>query len=175
MAFTVLTSVTTLSFIGKRVFGLESGTFKGLAEETENLNPAGAFNSDERRSTGRPLWVNDCGFGGIGFVCIKCTDLKSPRDNAIIIIMEEMPAVVKATDMSEEQVNMAIRVAIDAKNKFEQRNLIAAYIKKEFDKMYEPSWHCCVGDSFGSFVTHETGNLVYFFLKEMAVLVWKAG
>ena len=89
--------------------------------------------------------------------------------------MEEMPAVIKAADMSEERVNVAIRVAIDAKNKFDKLNLVAAYIKREFDKRYEPSWHCCVGDSFGSFVTQETGNLVYFFLKEMAVLLWKAG
>ena len=89
--------------------------------------------------------------------------------------MDDIPAVIKAADMPEERVNMAIRIAVDAKNKFSQLNLVAAYIKKEFDKLYEPSWHCCVGDGFGSYITHETGNLVYFFLKEMAVLVWKAG
>ena len=79
--------------------------------------------------------------------------------------MEEVPAVVKAADMSEERVSMAIRVAIDAKTKFDKLNLVAAYIKKEFDKLYEPSWHCCVGDGFGTSIAHETGNLVYFFLK----------
>lgn len=26
---------------------------------------------------------------------------------------------------------------------------IAAYIKKEFDKKYNPTWHCIVGRNFG--------------------------
>ena len=132
-------------------------------------------NALHRGCIGKPLEVNTWGTLGIGFVCTKWTDLCNPRDKANNIIMDEIPAVIKAADMPEDRVKMAIRVAVDAKNKFQQLNLIAAYIKREFDKLYEPSWHCCVGDSFGSFVTHETGNLVYFFLKEMAVLVWKAG
>jgi dynein light chain LC8-type len=89
--------------------------------------------------------------------------------------MEEMPAVIKAADMPEEQINMAIKIAAEGKNKYGQLNLVAAFIKREFDRLYEPSWHCCVGDTFGSYITHETGNLIYFFLKEMAVLIWKAG
>lgn len=41
---------------------------------------------------------------------------------------------------------------------------IAAVIKKEFDEMYGSKWHCIVGSSFGSFVTHEHGYFVYFHL-----------
>ena len=89
--------------------------------------------------------------------------------------MEGLPAVIKVADMPEDKVTMAIKVAMEAKDKYTKLNMIAAYIKKELDKNCDPNWHCCVGDSFGSYVTHETGNLLYFFLKEIAVLIWKAG
>ena len=52
---------------------------------------------------------------------------------------------------------------------------IAAYIKKEFDKKYGPTWHCVVGRNFGSYVTHETKNFVYFYLGQVAVLLFKSG
>ena len=89
--------------------------------------------------------------------------------------MEEVPAVIKAADMSEERVNMAIRIAVDAKNKFDQLNLVAAYIKKEFDKKYNPTWHCIVGRNFGSYVTHETRHFIYFYLGQVAILLFKSG
>ena len=41
---------------------------------------------------------------------------------------------------------------------------IAAFIKKEFDKKYNPTWHCIVGRNFGSYVTHETKNFIYFYM-----------
>ncbi len=33
--------------------------------------------------------------------------------------------------------------------KFNIEKDIAAYIKKEFDKKYNPTWHCIVGRNFG--------------------------
>lgn len=41
---------------------------------------------------------------------------------------------------------------------------IAAYIKKEFDTKFNPTWHCIVGRNFGSYVTHETKHFIYFYL-----------
>ena len=52
---------------------------------------------------------------------------------------------------------------------------IAAYIKKEFDKKYYPTWHCIVGRNFGSYVTHETKHFIYFYLGQVAVLLFKSG
>lgn len=43
----------------------------------------------------------------------------------------------------------------------------SADIKKEFDKKYGPTWHCVVGRNFGSYVTHETKNFVYFYLGQV--------
>jgi dynein light chain LC8-type len=33
---------------------------------------------------------------------------------------------------------------------------IAGHIKNHFDALYGPAWHCIVGRSYGSFVTHGT-------------------
>jgi dynein light chain LC8-type len=48
----------------------------------------------------------------------------------------------------------AIDCANVALEKFNIEKDIAAYIKKEFDKKYNPTWHCVVGRNFGSYVTH---------------------
>ena len=46
----------------------------------------------------------------------------------------------------------AIDIATQALEKFSIEKDIAAYIKKEFDKKYNPTWHCIVG----SFIQEET-------------------
>lgn len=38
---------------------------------------------------------------------------------------------------------------VQALDKFNIEKDIAAYIKKEFDKKYNPTWHCIVGRNFG--------------------------
>lgn len=47
-------------------------------------------------------------------------------------------------------------------------------IKTEFDRRYQPHWHCIVGTSFGSFVTHQSGAFVYFYLGDVAILLFKS-
>lgn len=41
-------------------------------------------------------------------------------------------------------------------------SLLARSLKKEFDSLYGRVWHCIVGKSFGSFVTHSPGGFIYF-------------
>ncbi|XP_004295170.1 PREDICTED: uncharacterized protein LOC101310973 [Fragaria vesca subsp. vesca] len=51
---------------------------------------------------------------------------------------------------------------------------IARALKKEFDSLYGPAWHCVVGKSFGSFVTHSPGGFLYFSIDEsLSVLLFK--
>ncbi|VEU22957.1 DEKNAAC104279 [Brettanomyces naardenensis] len=50
---------------------------------------------------------------------------------------------------------------------------IAASIKKSMDKAYGPTWHCIVGKNFGSFVSHESGNFIYFYVDNLAFLLFK--
>ena len=42
----------------------------------------------------------------------------------------------------------AIDIATQALEKFNIEKDIAAFIKKEFDKKYNPTWHCIVGKDF---------------------------
>ncbi|CAN1216649.1 Dynein light chain, cytoplasmic [Linum perenne] len=46
-------------------------------------------------------------------------------------------------------------------------------LSSQFDKVYGPSWHCIVGSSFGSFVTHSTGCFLYFSIEKLYILVFK--
>lgn len=51
--------------------------------------------------------------------------------------------------------------------------LLARALKKEFDSSYGPAWHCVVGTSYGSFVTHSPGGFVYFSLDSLSFLLFK--
>ncbi|KAK9684634.1 hypothetical protein RND81_10G221800 [Saponaria officinalis] len=61
----------------------------------------------------------------------------------------------------------------DSLEKFSSKTL-ASSLKKEFDGVYGPAWHCIVGNSFGSFVTHTVGGFLYFSLdQKLYVLLFK--
>ena len=68
-----------------------------------------------------------------------------------------------------------LHILFQALEKYNIEKDIAAYIKKEFDKKYNPTWHCIVGRNFGSYVTHETKHFVYFYLGQVAILLFKSG
>lgn len=45
---------------------------------------------------------------------------------------------------------------------------------QEFDGVYGPAWHCIVGTSFGSFVTHSVGGFLYFSMdQKLYILLFK--
>uniref|UniRef100_A0A7N0V3I4 Dynein light chain n=1 Tax=Kalanchoe fedtschenkoi TaxID=63787 RepID=A0A7N0V3I4_KALFE len=65
------------------------------------------------------------------------------------------------------------RKAYDSLEKFTSKSL-ALSLKKEFDGVYGPAWHCIVGTGFGSFVTHSVGGFLYFSLDhKMYILLFK--
>ena len=96
---------------------------------------------------------------------------------------------INLLDMQQD----AIDIATQALEKFNIEKDIAAFIKKEFDKKYNPTWHCIVGKfqfswnflsinnfmllgrNFGSYITHETKHFIYFYLGQVAVLLFKSG
>ncbi|CAH1106668.1 unnamed protein product [Psylliodes chrysocephalus] len=84
-------------------------------------------------------------------------------------------ACVKNADMSDEMQKDALNCGIQAIELYQVEKDIAAYIKKEFDKRYQPTWHCVVGKNFGSYVTHETRNFIYFYVGQTAILLYKSG
>ncbi|KAL4012522.1 hypothetical protein IC575_029625 [Cucumis melo] len=61
----------------------------------------------------------------------------------------------------------------DSMEKFTSKTL-ALSLKREFDGVYGPAWHCIVGTSFGSFVTHSVGGFLYFSLdQKLYILLFK--
>ncbi|KAI4344106.1 hypothetical protein L6164_011375 [Bauhinia variegata] len=82
---------------------------------------------------------------------------------------------VLVSDMPSSMQVHAFRCArrtYDSLEKFSAQQ-IAHNIKKEFDKAYGPAWHCIVGSSFGSFVTHSTGCFLYFSMEKLYFLLFK--
>ncbi|KAB2618657.1 hypothetical protein D8674_014526 [Pyrus ussuriensis x Pyrus communis] len=64
------------------------------------------------------------------------------------------------------------RRTYDSLEKFSSRHM-AYNLKKEFDKLYGPAWHCIVGSGFGSFVTHSTGCFLYFSMEKLCILLFR--
>ncbi|KAA3674229.1 hypothetical protein P879_08495 [Paragonimus westermani] len=89
--------------------------------------------------------------------------------------MGDRKAVIKNADMPNDMQEDAVHTAAYALDKFQLEKDIAAHIKKEFDRKYNPTWHCIVGKNFGSYVTHETQNFIYFYLQDRAFLLFKSG
>uniref|UniRef100_A0A0A9FC61 Dynein light chain n=1 Tax=Arundo donax TaxID=35708 RepID=A0A0A9FC61_ARUDO len=69
----------------------------------------------------------------------------------------------------------AIRLAyeaIAAMPRLDSKRL-ALVLKKEFDTAYGPAWHCIVGTSFGSYVTHSLGGFLYFSVDKVYILLFR--
>ncbi|XP_062445941.1 dynein light chain 2, cytoplasmic-like isoform X1 [Rhea pennata] len=91
------------------------------------------------------------------------------------VTMSDQKAVIKDTDMSEDMQQEAIDCAILALEKYNVEKEIAALIKREFEKKYSPTWHCIVGRKFGSYVSHETKHFIFFLVRGVNILLFKAG
>ncbi|KAL7063982.1 hypothetical protein AAHC03_04797 [Spirometra sp. Aus1] len=89
--------------------------------------------------------------------------------------MSTNKAVVKNADMSDEMQQRAVEIGQEALDKFNIEKDIAAHIKKSFDKEFNPTWHCIVGRNFGSYVTHESKHFIYFYMGQVAILLFKSG
>ncbi|GAA5886371.1 hypothetical protein JCM16303_002514 [Sporobolomyces ruberrimus] len=83
--------------------------------------------------------------------------------------------IIKSADMSEEMQQVAINSAQEAMAQHQVEKDIAAHIKRDFDKRYGPTWHVVAGKSFGSFCTHETNHFLYWYMGNIAILLFKAG
>ncbi|CAK9291823.1 unnamed protein product [Gordionus sp. m RMFG-2023] len=81
---------------------------------------------------------------------------------------------LKAADMPEVMQNDAVEFAKGAMNRHSQEKDIAKTIKEEMDRVHSPTWHCVVGKNFGSFVAHEAGNFLYFYVDNEAILLFKS-
>ncbi|KAI6223733.1 Dynein light chain [Aphelenchoides fujianensis] len=51
---------------------------------------------------------------------------------------------------------------------------LAQSLKHKFDQDYGPTWHCIVGNSFGSMVSHCENGFLYFYVDNQAILLFKS-
>ncbi|KAJ6933365.1 hypothetical protein NC651_009767 [Populus alba x Populus x berolinensis] len=94
-------------------------------------------------------------------------------------IAVELNIRLRSADMPGAMQEHAFRFsrALLDTNNLESKNPnpthIAMSLKKEFDAMYGMAWHCIVGKSYGSFVTHSSGGFVYFSVDNLSFLLFK--
>ncbi len=89
-------------------------------------------------------------------------------------------AVIHYQDLSDSARDLALataKLAFVAKSKSDilYWQQAAELIKKELDSQIGPTWHAIVGTSFGSFVSHESKNIIFFQIGQMKCLVFKHG
>lgn len=87
--------------------------------------------------------------------------------------MSEGKILIKQTNMSEDMQQDAVDSVTQAMEKHKVPMEIAAFVKKDFDKKYNPTWHCIVGKNFGSYVNYETQGLIYLFVGQVAILLYR--
>ncbi|XXG40905.1 hypothetical protein AAC387_Pa01g1502 [Persea americana] len=89
--------------------------------------------------------------------------------------LQRLNVRVRASDMPRALQTRAFscaRDSLDAMPKLDSKRLALA-LKKEFDSLYGPAWHCIVGTSFGSYVTHSLGGFLYFSIDNVYILLFK--
>eukprot|EP01018_Ginkgo_biloba_P021859 Gb_22193 [translate_table: standard] len=93
----------------------------------------------------------------------------------IAAVAVALRVTVKVADMPpflQEQAFRCARQTLDSMDKLSCRG-VARSLKQEFDRCYGPAWHCIVGTSFGSFVTHSLRCFLYFSVDKVSVLLFK--
>ncbi|PWY98021.1 putative dynein light chain 1, cytoplasmic [Testicularia cyperi] len=88
--------------------------------------------------------------------------------------VRDLKPVIKNVDMAEDMQQQTIDIAIEALEKFTVEKDMAGHVKRTMDQKFGPTWHAVVGQRYGSYVTHETKHFIYFYLGQMAFLLWRA-
>lgn len=131
--------------------GKVEGGRKSVSHVENNMAYVGKFVEKPRKSTGAKLEINV--ESAIGLMQVK-------------VLVTDMPGFMQV------HAFQCARNTYDTLEKFSAKHL-AYNLKKEFDKVYGPAWHCIVGSSFGSFVTHATGCFLYFSMEKLCILLFR--
>lgn len=85
------------------------------------------------------------------------------------------------TEMHENDQAAAIEIAINALRTQEKSEKtlyhkdVAQLVKQDLDSQRGGTWNVIVGQSYGSFVSHETKTISHFLVGNIAFLVWRHG
>ncbi|CAL0301336.1 unnamed protein product [Lupinus luteus] len=77
-------------------------------------------------------------------------DRKLSQSPAPAVAPPTKKVIIKSADMLLDIQKEAVDIAVAAFEKYNVEKDVAEQIKKEFDKMHGPTWHCIVGRNFAS-------------------------
>ena len=72
-----------------------------------------------------------------------------------------------------EDVEKQMNIFLESKPNEYKEMEASQHLKDFFDKKYSPNWHCVVGKHFASFVTYTSKHYVFFYIGQMAFLLYK--
>ncbi|XP_065871570.1 uncharacterized protein [Euphorbia lathyris] len=96
-----------------------------------------------------------------------------PNQAKLAAIAVDLNVRLRSAEMPTAMQERAFRCTRSVLDNKLNPTQIAMSLKKEFDSVYGPAWHCIVGKSFGSFVTHSSGGFVYFSADKLSFLLFK--
>ena len=66
-----------------------------------------------------------------------------------------------------------INCASEGIRRYGEETAIAQWMKRELDRKHGPVWHVVVGHEFGSYVSHNDTQVIFFFIESLGFLVWR--
>ena len=109
---------------------------------------------------------------------IKATDMTDEMQAEVIALATEAVSThVHARDIAQRCVLTAPSPPVVPTPVLPTPGVRSQRIKKEMDSRSGggSSWHCIVGQDFGSYVTHEAKHFIYFYVNKLGVLLFKSG
>jgi dynein light chain LC8-type len=140
-----------------------------LAVYQETLYSKGASRNDANSKPAKAATVSEVASGTANVVPLAIVEVN------LAAVAAALKVRVKAADMPallQERAFRCARQSLDVMDKLNSKR-VALALKKEFDTSYGPAWHCIVGTSFGSFVTHSLGGFLYFSMDKVSILLFK--
>jgi dynein light chain LC8-type len=80
-------------------------------------------------------------------------------------------------DMPDDMLRMAIDLCkskLASKDWQNDGDKAVSEIKAAFDETFGPNWHVVVGKHFGALATHESRRFCFFYLDDLAVMIYKS-
>jgi len=86
-----------------------------------------------------------------------------------------MAEQIVVCEMTDEMKDDAVREARVAAEQKESEKDVSLAIKNYFNNKYSPCWHCIVGKNFNAHVSYQAKHYIFFYVKQIAVLLYKMG
>lgn len=83
--------------------------------------------------------------------------------------------MITFSSMTAEMEEAAAEIAVRASMNLKLEEDIAEHIKQKFESKFGPTWHCAVGETFGSAVHHRSTEYIEIALPDLSILLFRCG